>query len=157
MKKIPLTQGKYAIVDDEDYEELSKHKWCASRVGKTFYAVRGIKIGVNKRSTVKMHKQIMCTPTGMDTDHIDMNGLNNQKGNLRVCTRSENLRNRRAPINNTSGQKGVHFDNKRNKWVAQLTLHGKNKHIGRFLTQNEARKSYQNACTKYHGEFANIG
>lgn len=95
MKTIPLTQGKVALVDDEDYEELSRFKWCATknRRGK-FYAVRGGPRAGGGSPTVQMHVVIAGTPAGMDTDHIDGDSLNNQRSNLRICTRAENLSNR---------------------------------------------------------------
>jgi len=101
MKKIKLTKKQVALVDDSDYEELNRFKWHARKTVKTFYAERTFTIGNGKRKNVFMHRYIMQTPKGFDTDHIDGNGLNNQRSNLRVCTRSENLRNQGKKPNNT--------------------------------------------------------
>lgn len=111
MKKIPLTKGQVALVDDEDYEMVSRYKWYTQDINKTLYAQRMIVTkGTGKRVTMFMHRLIMNTPQGMDTDHIDRNGLNNQKSNLRICTRTQNLLNRGMLKSNTSGYKGVYLD-----------------------------------------------
>ena len=103
MREIELTQGKTALVDDEDYEKINQWNWVCnndgSKTSQRFYAIRrnGIKFG-GKGELVSMHREIMGFPIGMDIDHIDGNTLNNQKKNLRICTRAENLRNRKGSV-----------------------------------------------------------
>lgn len=97
-KSIPLTRGKIALFDDEDYEELSKYKWFITKV----YASRH-----SGNKTVYMHREIMKTPENMETDHINGDVLDNRRENLRICTRQENARNIRGISSNTSGYKGV--------------------------------------------------
>ena len=155
MKKIELTKGKVALVDDDDFDELSKHKWCVSKDGNNFYAIRSIKIDGKKR-TVKMHRVIMQTPKGMDTDHIDHDGLDNRKENLRICTHTENLMNTGKYKNNVSGYKGVSWDNSRSKWKSQIKFNKKIIILGRFTDKEEAYKAYCEAAKKYHGEFNNL-
>jgi hypothetical protein len=111
VRYIPLTQGKYAIVDAEDYERVSRYKWCLSRTGKQLYAQRR-----TGGKTIRMHQFIMKPPKGMVVDHIDGNGLNNRRSNLRICTRPENTRNRRRNPNTASGYKGVWHDKKTGKY-----------------------------------------
>lgn len=103
MKKIKLTSGKFALVDDDMFEELNKFSWCLNGG----YAIRGYSKN-GKQAKLKMHRVIMNTPKGMDTDHIDNNKLNNQRNNLRVCTRSQNCMNRkkRSTPNLSSSFKG---------------------------------------------------
>lgn len=104
MKKIKLTQGKFAMVDDEYFNELSKFKWYSSKYYKDhcYYAIRR-----EGGKTILMHRQIMQTPKGMVTDHKDHDGLNNQKSNLRVCSHAENIRNSAKTMNGTSKYRGV--------------------------------------------------
>jgi HNH endonuclease len=156
--EIPLTQGKVALVDREDYEELIKYKWYAKRGGKTFYAVRKSPLDKKrKQCTIQMHRVIMNTPIGMETDHINGNGLDNRRTNLRVCSRSENRCNVGKCSNNTSGYKGVSFFKANSKWHAMIMINCKQNNLGFFDTPELAYKAYCDACIKYHGEFANFG
>lgn len=155
MKEIKLTQGKVALVDDADYEELSKHNWCANKGRITFYAGRGVKIK-GKHVTIPMHRVIMKTPKGMDTDHIDGNGLNNQRENLRICTHAENSINRGKCKSNTSGYKGVSWHGGGKKWLSKIRVKRKQINLGIFLTKEEAYKAYCEGAKKYHGEFSNV-
>jgi hypothetical protein len=156
MKEIPLTKGKKALVDDSDFEELSKYKWCSAKKGNTFYAVRNTSIVNGKQHTIYMHKVIMNTQKGMDTDHRDGDGLNNQRENLRVCTRLENIRNRGRHKRNTSGYKGVSWYKSTKKWMAQICVNNKHVYLGYFKEKEEAYMVYCEAAKKYHGEFANV-
>lgn len=160
MKKIKLTQGKYALVDDEDFETLNQYKWCADkRPNNVFYAVQNEKIGHNKFRKIKMHRVIISTPKGMETDHADGDGLNNQKKNLRVCNRVENSYNVGMRKNNKSGYKGVHFlpySNWSKKWHANITVNKKRISIGFFSTPEDAYRAYCAACVKYHGKYAKL-
>lgn len=150
--QIPLTKGKTALVDEEDYEELSQYKWSTSISHGKSYAVRMV-----DNKMVYMHRVIMKTPSNMLTDHIDSNGLNNQKKNLRICSNSENLKNRGANKNNKSGFKGVSFYARDNNWEARIMVDGRYLFLGRFETPEKAHTAYQTACNEYHGEFANHG
>lgn len=149
MKLIPLTQSKFAQVDDEDFDWLSKWKWCYSHG----YAKR-VSSHLGKKKTIYMHKEISLTSGKDETDHRDRNGLNNQRGNLRVCTHSKNLKNMGMHINNTTGFKGVSWDKKNRKWRAVITVNGKYIHIGRFGNSQDAARAYNDAARRFHGEFA---
>ena len=127
-KKIPLTQGKYAIVDDENYEWLSKHKWYAHREGNTFYALRHTK-GKN-RKTLRMHREILGVPEGMEADHRSGDGLDNREINLRICTSQENRFNQRKQEGRSSNYKGVYWNKRDRKWYAQIRHNGKGAYIG---------------------------
>ena len=157
MKLISLTQGQFAQVDDEDFEWLSQWKWLAQKDDHTYYACRSIR--KNKRYfTIKMHREIMKTPRELEVDHIDHNGLNNQRHNLRNCTRSENCKNHNT--HSLTGYLGVSFydfNRKKSKpYRATIWVNGGNIHLGTFATAKEAAIAYNNAAIKYHGEFANL-
>jgi len=149
-KLIPLTQGKYAIVDDSDYEELSKYKWYLDK----FYAKRNIRVGCGKQKAVKMHRLINNTPSGFETDHINGDKLDNRKCNLRTATTAQNRCNRGKQIDNKSGYKGVVFVSKYNNWQASIKINGKRKHLGTFRTPELAHAAYCEAAPKVHKEFA---
>ncbi len=158
-RTIPLSRGQTALVDTEDYERLNRWSWFAdwNPLLKGFYAKRTIKID-GKKHSVYMHREIMRAPKGIEVDHrVPHTTLDNRKQNLRLCTHAENGRNQGIPSHNTSGFKGVHLDRSRGKWVAQIKIHRKNKHLGRFATAEEAYSAYVEAGRELHGEFANSG
>ena len=156
MKQIPLSQGLFALVDDSDYEFLMQWKWTANKERKTFTAYRQSN-QTKKRTFIYMHRLIMNMPEkGVFVDHIDGNGLNNQRCNLRLCTNAENLMNRGANKNNTSGYKGVTWHKKISKWQSQIMLNRKNIKLGYFSDKTDAARAYNEAAKKYFGEFAKI-
>lgn len=150
MRRIFLSRGMEAIVDDEDYDALSLHKWSYANVG---YAVRRA-----DKKIIYMHRYIMGNPLGQEVDHRDNNRLNNQKNNLRICKRLQNSKSqlKRADKEYTSSNKGVHFDRRRGKWKAEITVNYKNKFLGRFDKEEDAVLAYNNAAIKHFGEFAKI-
>ncbi len=152
MKEIRLTQGKVALVDDEDFEWLSKQKWNAHKIRETWYATRHGADG-----SFYMHRVIMNAPTDKLVDHIDGNGLNNQKGNLRIASNAENLWNQGRHKNNTSGYKGIYLDKRCNKWAVQIRANRSSPQcMGYFETAEEAARVYDNAAKKLHGKFARL-
>ena len=146
MKMIPLTQGKIALVDDADYPELSKFKWFAQKSHRTYYAGRRVPSGILKPSqkTIRMHMVIAGTPQGMETDHINGNGLDNRRENLRVVTRRENQQNRHET--KSSRFLGVSWDKQHRKWRAYIRVAGKNYHLGRYENEEAAARRYRIAC-----------
>ena len=151
-KEIKLTQGKVAIVDDADFEYLNQFKWYANNN----YAVRCFTVSKNKVNRILMHREIMKISKGLIIDHIDRNGLNNQKNNLRICTNSQNLMNRCKNINNTSGFKGVVYNKLDKKYRAKIYFNSKCISLGCYIDPKDAAKAYNEAALKYHGEFANL-
>jgi hypothetical protein len=154
-RRIPLTQGKYAIVDPEDFERLNKHKWYASKWGNTFYAVRcaGPR---NKTKYIRMHREIMRPPDHLVIDHINHKGLDNRKANLRNATRAQNNYNRVAIKRKgaTSKYKGVAWKKEKKKWRAHIYFNGEGIFLGYFKDEIQAAKAYDKAAKKYYGQFA---
>lgn len=157
MKEIPLTRGKVAIVDDEDYERLCGYKWRAmfSRCTDSYYAVRSAPMVNGKCDTILMHREIMGAKSGEQVDHINHNTLDNRRSaNLRVCTARQNRANERIRSTNTSGYKGVSWDKSRGKWLARASVNGKLKNVGRYETAREAAIAHDTASVEHNGEFA---
>lgn len=147
MKKIPLTQGKFALVDDEDYEYLSKIKWYVDPSGY---------VANKTKNVIFMHRLVAKTPKGKSTDHINGNKLDNQKKNLRTCTTSQNMANRGKQVNNTSGYKGVFWSKAAGKWRAQIRHKNKSIHLGLFETKKDAAKAYNKKAKELWGCFAQL-
>lgn len=152
MKEINLSQGQVALVDDEEFESLNQYKWSAMNRGNTFYAKRTIIVD-GKQKSVLLHCAIM---NGKGVDHIDHDGLNNQKSNLRICTQSENLMNQRKQKNRSSIYKGVFFLKRTKRWGATIQINGKHKHLGYFASETEAAKAYNAKAIELFCEFANL-
>lgn len=156
-KIIPLTQGQQAIVDDEDYERVSKYKWWTMKCRKSgFYACRTFRKSNNKRASILLHRFIMNPPEKMQVDHVDDNGLNCTRSNMRVCTNAENNRNKKLRPDNTSGYKGVTWDKRNKRWNASITVNGKHLYISQFTNPIDAAHAYDEAAKKYHGKFAKL-
>jgi len=153
MKKIELTQGQFAMVDDDDFEELNKYKWCASWDRDCFYVTRKVRIN-GKQKTLLMHRVIMNAQDGDIIDHIDRVPLNNQKSNLRLCSLSQNQHNRKINSNNSTGYKGI--SPSRKGYKAQIQLNGKKIYLGIRPTAEEAYELYKEGSKKYHGEFGRV-
>ena len=143
MKKIPLTQGKFALVDDKDFEWLKQFKWHCGERGR--YAV-------TKRNgtSVRMHRMINKTPQGFETDHINRNTFDNQRKNLRTVTHAQNMFNLGTPKNNTSGYKGVSWHKPRKKWQANFSVNNKTVYIGLYSSIKEAILARKKVEQKYY-------
>jgi hypothetical protein len=148
MKEIKLSQGKVALVDDEDYDYLNQWKWhTVFKSNNRMYAAH--KSGIH---STFMHRVIMNTPSNKITDHIDHNGLNNQRSNLRVCTVAQNQMNKKPY--GVSKYLGVAFV--KGKFRSQIRGGGKYRYLGVFNDEKQAALAYNEAAKKYHGEFANL-
>lgn len=155
MKIIPLTQGKVALVDDEDFELVSQYKWSAAAKKQMWYAHRGVKRN-GKWTTIDMHRFIMNPKSGGEIDHISTNGLDNRKKNLRVVSKSQNRFNQRKLASCSSIYKGVSWHSFNKKWQATIGINGKQKHLGYFNDQKEAAVTYDRAAIELFGEYARL-
>jgi len=155
MKKIPISKhSHYALVDDDDYDELSKYKW----FDMAGYAVRQVYEKGSGRSnrkvrTIRMHRLILGFPDGT-IDHIDGNRCNNQKSNLRVCSPGENALNAKVRTDNTSGFKNVLWNKQKQKWQVKLHVGGYQRHCGFYNLLEEAIGAAHTFRLFYHKDFA---
>jgi hypothetical protein len=161
MQYIELSQGKRAMVDDEDYEWLSQWKWSLfhnkNRAGNG-YAVRNIYEGGRVKERIYMHRAITNAQPGQEVDHADRDGINNQRANLRIATRQENSRNTTKKVQRdlTSQYKGVSRKNKNWGWLAGITTDEGYVGLGTYQTERMAAIAYDRAALQYHGEFASL-
>lgn len=151
MREIQLSQGKVALVDDEDFGALSKHKWSALRRARSWHAVRR-----TADRYIYMHREIIGADCPREVDHADGNGLNNQRANLRAATRGNNMHNcgKRDLKSATSQFKGVCWDRRAGKWHAQSSVNYKNHHIGLFANEVAAAIAYDHFARHHHGAYA---
>lgn len=157
---IITNRGKYSlIVDDSEFEKLSKMSWCVSPIGNKFYALHFDRASKgNRRVCTPLHRLIMDAPSGMVVDHINGDTLDNRRQNLRLATHQQNCFNQPLKSCNTSGYKGVSRNNKRGKpWRARIRINGKETLLGTFDTPEEAHAVYCIAAAIHHGKFANFG
>ena len=152
MKQIKLFNNEVTLVDDEDHERLSRFKWHTNKKG---YVLRSVYEN-GKVSKIFMHNEIMNPDHDLLVDHKDHNKLNNQKSNYRICTNTDNAKNRSSQKSSTSKYLGVSFKNANKKWIAQISFNNKVVHLGCFKNEEDAAKAYDEAAKKYHDEFANL-
>jgi hypothetical protein len=152
-KIISTSRGYEILVSEIDYEALSKWKWYVNSNG---YAVREALID-GKRKTVFMHKVIMNTPNDLLTDHINGHKLNNQRSNLRICSKAQNRWNSKRSINAKNQYRGVsRLVQHKNKWQARLKVNGRAIYLGCFSDQKDAAIAYNAAAKLHFGEFAKL-
>lgn len=152
MKKIKLTRGVSTVVDNEDFEPLNKYKWFLGTLG---YACRTVRRKGIKSTTIYMHREILKTPDGYLSDHIDGDKLNNRKSNLRVCTSQQNHFNQKK-TRGVSKYKGVHWNKRDARWIAKLKYNGKTISAGSFKSEEQAALAYNRKAASYFKKFARV-
>lgn len=157
MKQIPLTQGKFALVDDADFEWLNQWKWTYTAQGYAYRQDWGKR--VNKkypyRKTIYMHRLILgLTSRFQESDHINGDRLDNQRHNLRTCNSRQNKANQPKKKNSVWKYKGVNFQEKSGLWIARIRDNGRIKSLGCFQNAEDAATAYNFAAYELHGEFA---
>ncbi len=153
-KQIPLTQNKFALVSDEDFEYLSQYKWAAFFNGRKWYAVRHSSRRLGRRRTIYMHRVITNVSNDLEVDHINGDGLDNRRENLRIATRWQNAANRGTDKTNTSGFKGVWWDSHAKKWAATVHIKNERIYLGLFNSAEDAARAYDTESRKHLGEYA---
>ena len=155
--EIPLTQGVFALVDAADAPLVTGYSWCLTKVGRRRYATAYVRGSAKIRPQyVTMHRLLLNAPNRMDVDHIDGNGLNNTRANLRLASRAQNMANVARVSHGRSKHKGVTFVARLRlrPWRAQIMVNGKHLHLGQYATEVEAAKAYDAAARLHFGEFA---
>lgn len=150
---VPLSRGYEAIIDAEDAPLVDSHNWFAVTQHNCIYAKREKYLKGGGRKYIAMHRVIAGAADEKVVDHINHNGLDNRKVNLRVCEHCQNIQNQRLRFDNSSGFKGVSWNSRRGKWRAQITLSGKRKELGLFDSPERAYEVYCEASEKHYGEF----
>ena len=152
MKEIKMTRGFGAIVDDEDFEELSKHRWYCDSRG---YAVRKLARDGGRQKALYVHIAILGNTEGLEIDHINGNPLDNRRENLRHVTHQQNIHNRK-PVGASSQYKGVCWYKRDCRWLARIVLDGKRTHLGYYKLEMDAARAYNEAARVMFGEYARL-
>ena len=155
--KIELTQGKWAVIDEEDYDMLEQHTWRAQNWGSGFYAVTNIRAVDGRQRILSMHRLLLGLQRGdpREGDHINHDTLDNRRSNLRVCTRAQNQYNYRSN-RGASQYQGVTHLNRKTPWQATIQINGKHLYLGVFASEIAAAEAYDAAAKKYFGDFAHL-
>lgn len=153
---ISLTQGYEAVIDVADVSIVEDRNWCFDNKKTSGYAVSTVCKKDGKSTTLLLHRLLMNPSFNLVVDHIDGNGLNNRRSNLRICSTAENSRNQRIKLKNTSGFKGVSWHKRTQKWQSHIRRDGKGYNLGHFNTPEDAYAAYCQSSDKLHGEFGRV-
>lgn len=150
----PSHPGMFATIDEEDADKVSGFRWNVRKDVNTFSATAAVYLGGRRQKIVSMHRIIMPCPEGMMIDHINLDGLDNRKENLRIAANSQNVMNQGLRSSNSSGFKGVYWKTQENRWVAQIRSNGRYWFLGYFDDPVLAAIAYDMAAQEIQGEFA---
>ena len=159
MLRIKLTQGKFALIDEQDLELIAPYTWCAAKEKEGYFTAVtriAVKNGKQRQKSIKMHRLLMSESLshGLVVDHINGNPLDNRRENLRICTRRENTLNSKKPKTNSTGYKGVSYSARMKKYKAAINVNSSFIHLGYFICPIEAARAYDKAALNHFGEFA---
>ena len=152
-RTIPLTRGRVALVDECDHEMLSFWNWSFMKVG---YAQAWVGSSMYDRRKSTMHRVIMLPDPSQQVDHINGDRLDNRRCNLRLCSGRENQMNRKKSSGKSSSYKGVSFFPRTGRWASRIKVHGRNLHLGYFVSEKDAALAYDAAALHHFGEFARL-
>jgi hypothetical protein len=151
---VPLTQGREAIIDAEDAEDVGRYGWfCSVHKGKP-YARRNTRREDGTKYGVYLHRDLISDAGDLDIDHINGDGLDNRRSNLRLATRSQNMMNAKTVATNSSGYRGVSWQKSKRKWRATICVSGRKTYLGDFKDIEEANAAYVSASLRLHGVFS---
>ena len=151
--EVPLSKGKTTLIDRDDFERVTKHKWYLGSMGKG-YAAHSVWQPGGKTKAIYLHRFILDAPPGMEVDHINGDPLDNTRKNLRLCTHKQNTYNQRVQTRvKASRFRGVR-SSRGKRWIAQIRVDGKQMYLGIFECEEDAARVYDEAAKKYFGEFA---
>ena len=148
--KIPLTRGEFALIDEQDYDLISQHRWYAVKTPHSYYAATSFK----HTHKIYMHRIILNPPTGLMVDHVNKNGLDNRRCNIRICTRSQNGINRESKHGSLSKFKGVTWNYRDGLWYATIKKNQVTHRLGAFKNEIDAAIAYDIAALELYGDFA---
>ena len=157
MKELRLSNGMVTVVDDKDFSRLSEFSWNFrphKGLGSGHACRTARKSEGRSKKTVYMHREVLLVPDGQKVDHINGNGLDNRRENLRVATTRQNNQNRRKSPGTSSRFKGVNWDSERQRWYAHIKTNGKMRSLGRYDSEEDAARAYNIAARQAFGEFA---
>lgn len=149
---VPLNHGQNCLIDPEDYHLVAGTKWRAAFRGSSYYVMRSVRRD-GRSGAEYLHRLILNAPAGALVDHIDCNGLNNQRSNLRLCTQSQNQGNQRQKHGK---YRGVSWHKATQKWAARISIYKRIVHLGLFDTAESAASAYDIAARLHFGEFARL-
>ncbi len=152
---VPLTRGYEAVIDTQDVPMVGEWNWYAETRRHGVYARRDEQVG-DIRLRIYLHRQILGNPNGLQIDHIDGNGLNNLRSNIREATAEQNAHNQRISPKNKSGFKGVSWNRRDAKWQSFIRAGGKHLGLGSFDTPEAAHAAYCDASERLHGRFGRV-
>lgn len=158
MRVIILTQGQHTVVEDDVYEWSGQFNWRLIKTPRSLYAARSLPAHgeTRRQKIVYLHREILQAPVGLWVDHIDCDGLNNLRENLRLCFRGNNAHNSRKSVVNSSGYKGVSFSSQLQRWKGSIRIAGRGVHLGYFDIAEDAARAYDMAALELHKEFARL-